>query len=534
MTARLIARFIPRLLLGLAALIACASASALSAHDSRPGGVAWFEGEVDAAFASAEHDHKPVFLYWSAVWCPPCQELKATIFKRRDFLDRLSLFVPVYLDGDSRGAQIWAERFHVSGYPTVVVLRPDRIEIERISGGMDLANYGAMLDLALGEVRGAAELLEAISVKDTHPHAGTLSAHDCRQIAYNDWTGSEGWSKPDVLARWAALLSLAQAACPAGSAVEILRLQLLAAQAAVQAEETVIQGGKAPGQGTQDALRAVTRLIADPARAASVGDLLIGLPKDFFAALRLSESPDGIATARRDWLRVYDSLSTDTRYSAADHLYAWRARLAAAKALDGAGAVDPALAAGAQSLIDSGLAQEHEPYARASLVNAALNILELLGDDTKAGTLLAQEVRTAAHPYYYLADLAEIEEKRGATQAAVLHYAQSFQTAEGPATRVQWGAGYVRALLRLTPDDEAGIRSATLAVLGELDASGDLHGRNRRSIERLDKALRDWDAQHTHASVIAAAHERLQPVCARLAAEDPARPFCAGAFPVQH
>ena len=40
------------------------------------GEVQWFEGDVEEAFASAKDSGKPVFLYWGAVWCPPCHNLK--------------------------------------------------------------------------------------------------------------------------------------------------------------------------------------------------------------------------------------------------------------------------------------------------------------------------------------------------------------------------------------------------------------------------------------------------------------------------
>src|ERR1700688_3038357 len=144
-----------------------AGAGAEQGHPARPPGIAWFEGSVEDAFAAARTAHKPVFLYWGAVWCPPCLELKATVFRRQDFLDRLTLFVPVYLDGDGPGAQAWGERFHISGYPTVLVLRADQAEIERVSGGMDLSRYAEVLDLALGEVRPARELLDSVRSANT-------------------------------------------------------------------------------------------------------------------------------------------------------------------------------------------------------------------------------------------------------------------------------------------------------------------------------------------------------------------------------
>ena len=123
-----------------------------SLHADAPG-IAWFDGDVDAAFAAAMASNKPVLLYWGAKWCPPCKQLKSAVFSRPDFIEKSKLFVPVYLDGDLPDAQKWGDVFRVMGYPTVVVLKPDRTEITRIAGNMDLSLYAGVLDNALGDVR---------------------------------------------------------------------------------------------------------------------------------------------------------------------------------------------------------------------------------------------------------------------------------------------------------------------------------------------------------------------------------------------
>src|SRR5256885_835999 len=90
------------------------SAASAAAHGDA---IAWRKDDVDGAFVQAKADHKPLFLYWGAVWCPPCNQVKATLFNRQDFIDRSSHFIPVYIDGDSPGAQKLGERFKVVGYP---------------------------------------------------------------------------------------------------------------------------------------------------------------------------------------------------------------------------------------------------------------------------------------------------------------------------------------------------------------------------------------------------------------------------------
>src|SRR5689334_4983761 len=61
-------------------------------HSDAPG-IAWFDGDVDAAFAAARASNKPVLLYWGAQWCPPCKQLKSAVFSRPDFIEKSKLFV---------------------------------------------------------------------------------------------------------------------------------------------------------------------------------------------------------------------------------------------------------------------------------------------------------------------------------------------------------------------------------------------------------------------------------------------------------
>ena len=64
--------------------------------------------------------NKPVFLFWTAAWCPPCNHVKSTIFTRDEFVAKSRSFVPVYVDGDTPGGQALGKRFNVSGYPTML------------------------------------------------------------------------------------------------------------------------------------------------------------------------------------------------------------------------------------------------------------------------------------------------------------------------------------------------------------------------------------------------------------------------------
>src|SRR5471032_1656312 len=118
---------------------AASTATAPAASAAAPGKIAWRDGAhgedgggMEAAFAQAAAGQRPLFLYWGAAWCPPCNRVKADVFARDDFADRLRQLVPVYLDVDSIGAQALAAQYQLRSYPTLVLLTPDGREITRL------------------------------------------------------------------------------------------------------------------------------------------------------------------------------------------------------------------------------------------------------------------------------------------------------------------------------------------------------------------------------------------------------------------
>ena len=133
-------------------------------------GIAWRhaanDADVNAAFALAKAGSKPVFVYWGAKWCPPCNQVKATLFNRQDFIERSRAFVPVYVDGDSPGAQKLGTRFKVSGYPTMVLFNPQGTELTRLPGEVDPKRYTEVLTLGMNAQRPVKEVLARVKPAD--------------------------------------------------------------------------------------------------------------------------------------------------------------------------------------------------------------------------------------------------------------------------------------------------------------------------------------------------------------------------------
>jgi thiol-disulfide isomerase/thioredoxin len=487
---------------GLLCWVACGASLVARAQHSDAPGIDWFKGDVPAAFAAAAQSHKPVFLYWGAKWCPPCQQLKSSVFSRSDFIAKTRQFVPVYLDGDAPGAQKWGETFHVSGYPTVVILRSDRREITRISGGVDLSQYADLLDAALGDVKPIGDVLG-----DLQHNPSRLTAADCQRLAYYAWeVGDVADGDKPALGQ-----SLDQAAtnCPGLNAVERARL-------------TVIAGIFAPSPA---ATTQILALVADPAIAPKIVDALEGLSDAFFTSVHKRRAVVA-AKFERDWSAAMDVVANDPKVIPAEQLAAFATKLALVKQFAAHHRIPAALAADGRARVAAALQKSTDPYVRAGIVNSASYVYEELGDTTSLYAMLNAELKTAKAPYYYMADLGEIEEKRGAIPRALAWYERAYRESQGIATRFQWGSLYLNALLRLTPKDHAKIRAVGLEVIAELDGPDRIQARTRRRLESLDEHLRHWSAKQRAVEDIRVLHSRMSDVCEKLPSEDSGRPAC--------
>lgn len=465
-----------------------------------PAGIDWFAGGIDAAFATASSTGKPVLLYWGAEWCPYCADLEAHVLSRDDVRRKLELFVPVYLDGDDPGAQRSAETFGVAGYPTVLALAPDRTELARIAGGMDLTLYAEMLDLALGDLRPIDEVLQAST-------AGKLTAEECRRLAYN------GWPLDDAAAERTAYLAAALAdAAEQCTDVERARLTAWAASFAVDAKD----GERDPL--AERLVRSVREIVATRELAVSIADVLRELDERYFEMANALE-PDSTAQLLADWIAAMDAASTDPRYGHGDQLAAIRSKIEAVAALDPAGVPD-SMADEARARIDEAFDAVGRTPARAGTANAAINLLVALGDLDRARIVAERELEHSSTPYYHMADLAWIDEMLGRYDDAIRWLEQAYRASNGPATRFQWGTNYVRGLLRMAPEDEGAIRAAALEVLGELDGPGRIYRRSKGRLETLDASLREWNASGGHDEVIAALRERMSGICAGIPSDE--------------
>jgi thiol-disulfide isomerase/thioredoxin len=500
-----------------AATNADASVDHAQVHSDAPG-IEWFKGDVDAAFASAQASNKPVLLYWGAQWCPPCKQLKSAVFSRPDFIEKSKLFVDVYLDGDLPDAQKWGDAFRVTGYPTVVVFKPDRTEITRIAGNMDLSLYAGVLDDALGDVRPVKQVVD-LAVKGDAP----LSAGDCRRLAYNAFDLDDA-GVFDAATLQAAFENAARL-CPTDLAKERARFPVLAAaQAATLQADAIDGGGKADKKLTALILR-VNALLADRDLAMANADALRSLPKEFYLAARQSV-PQAAPEIRARIMSVADATTANPQFAPADQLAAQLMKVRVANAYAKGGKTPTDVRAAALATSEKMLAVKMEPYVRAGVVNSAINIYIALDDWEKARDLLALEASTSNTPHYYIGDLADVEEHLGNKQRSLELLAEAYHKAKGPASRFQWGYNYLDGLLRLAPDDTATIEKVGIEVIGELDGPNRVHRRTLSRLSRLDAALKEWSTDPKRDAVLAKFRTQVVAACVKSGGDQAADEGC--------
>jgi protein disulfide-isomerase len=516
------------LLLVLAACEKQAPPPALHAtHANEPPDIAWFDGSLQGAFIAAKRENRPVLLYWGAEWCPFCHTLKSTVFSRPDFIDKAKLFLPVYLDGDDEGAQKWGETFAIEGYPTLIVLDPDQHEIIRLGAGRDVSQYAAALDLALEDVNPVDSLLSAAAAGQT------LGLTECRRLAYNSWD-LDTLDASDY-AQQAGALQAAAMHCPADAQLERADLHAFAAYYQSSAESVALASGKQqPSPMLSGLIDQIAQVLAQRDTAVAAAGALGMLDDNFFKAVRM-RGPKFSAHFADSYVAIMDAAATDPRYVLADQLGFLDAKLRALGALAAATPrpgkaplLPKAAVADARARLDAALAAEQNIYVRSGLVNAALSILEDVGDYPAAYQIAQAEIGRASAPYYYRADLAEIAEKLGRKDEAVTLLSQAYEESQGAATRFQWGQLYLSGLLRLSPKDAPRIESAGAQVLSELEGPDRIYLRARVRLEKLDRELRAWNsaAKGAHGDVLDTLHARMQQICVKIPDGEPARESC--------
>ena len=381
----------------------------------------WIKKPVAEALEQAKRENKPALLYWGAVWCPPCNQLKAQVFSHPEFIAATSSFIRIYLDGDEAGAQDWADKLDVSGYPTVLVLAPEKIghvtkmvERLRIAEFVNFAEFRSLLATALAEHIPLKKMLVAKALR------GDAKLEEWKLLAFT-WDVTETTVDADEAQIKATIRDLEKllSVCKFPEVRGLLAARLLNLDTAMHPAwiDAVVS--------TKEALFAAR------------GPFLAG------ATQWLEKTPAGSAQEMATRLHgAAKDLRNDPRITPAEKIQSWAAQLDLESYMADHKWIDPKQRDQARrQAVEAALqieASSKSPYERHAVVSDAAGILASAGNITAAKEMLKREAAASDTPWYYQSTLASLAMQKKQFKEALDWSAKARDSAQGQATKLQW------------------------------------------------------------------------------------------------
>ena len=432
--------------------------------------IEWFEGGFDAALEAARAANRPLFLYWGAVWCPPCNRVKYEIFGREDFAAKLQSMVAMQLDGDSPNAQAMAERLKLRSYPTMVMYRPDGSEITRLPCELDGELFGEALMAARFAGHTASESMAAAL-----DGKRSLSPSEWTLLSNYSWDTDEGvlLHGRDLGVTLTTLSQLAAAAVT-GEAPAAAR-QVEDAATRLRLHAMVAQAGRVADAASPEFL---LKVLADARVARANMDIFGNSGHQLVRAApaRHAELATAMAAAAHAW-------AEDMWLSAPDRLTALRLQVRMSRM----GYVAEGLPQLLRTRVQQALALVEDKYGRHTLVNTAVSALNDAGLHAEAEALLQSTLTESHAPYYFKLSLAAAAKRRADLPGMLDWYEKAWRSAVGSATRIQWGVTYLSALIDTTPGDGARIEAAAAGLAQDFANAQD--GFKQRNLTQAQKLV---------------------------------------------
>jgi thioredoxin-related protein len=445
--------------------------------------IQWFKGSTDQAFDTAREQDKPIFLYWGAKWCPPCNQLKSTLFKAPAFINKTRLFVPVYLDGDRSHAQAQGEKFNVLGYPTLIIFNPQGREITRIPGGMDLNRYTDVLDLALNDIQPVKQLVDKIIDQDYRP-----TDKELQLLAYYSWQQDAGQatSDRDKLMLYRRLSKLT----PEHMTEENSHFNAEYLMELVKLEEPL--GIEVSLEGMQR----LARILDNPVNTRSNLEFVVYEGKDVISKLT-EDSPSARKHMADKWEASLNRLADNDQLTTEERLELHRGAVELFKLREQP--IPSSLKRQIRYDVTEALSAVDNDYQSIALTYQSYSLLHASEQNKEAEKLLTRALKQDSNSHYWMLILAGMAKDEERKEDAINLYRQAYEISQGLATRLQWGSYYMDSLTRLLPQNIQQIEQLSNELITALQQQkAPFHGRNNRVLKRINKSLAEWaktDAQ---------------------------------------
>lgn len=467
----------------------------------------WFKGRPEQAFSEAKAQNKLVFLYWGAVWCPPCNELKSEVFSKPRFAELMKNFIPVYLDGDTEEAQVWGERLSASGYPTVLVLSGEGRELYRLNTSLNEEEFIAAMQPMLQKNQTFADAFSRLE-------NGNAKGDDWKVLAYTSWD-----QLPEGRYTGDRLLNAAKRAadkCPANLSKEkaIFAANLLTIAVAQKDDK---ESANSISDIKSEVNRYLDVVFANKVSIQATRPFLNSAATptvEFLYGKNKGKASDAL---KKRWLKAAAEIAANTSNSVDTRLEAWNPAIEFQKMENPQGPFPAKLKADVQKAAADADKNAKTPFERHSAISSAAYLLRQVGDFDGARKLLEAEVAKTDTPWYYYSSLASLEQELKNDKAAQTWAAKARESAQGRATKVQWITNDLLLNARIkSPDQKVYLLNLTKEFY---DVTTGLHdgfsGRNWTRAKNVQTSLKDWRKDPAFVAVFAQYEQR----CAKLESE---------------
>jgi len=454
-----------------------AKLNAADDHAGQPQPEVWFKGSVEEAFKAAQKDKKMVFLYWGAIWCPPCNELKTQVFSKPRFAELMTNFIPVYLDGDTDAAQVWGGRFQASGYPTILILDDTKKEMFRLSTALSIEEFDGVIQSVLA----ASGSLERAAMAVSESRA---KRQDLQLLAYSSWD-----ELPED--RW-----------PASRRINLLEQAFESSDAA---KERSIFASNWISQAIEAKEKISDKQIDKLFAAIFTDSDSIWASREFikYSTSRVLEylawkpSEKRYSYLRSEWLKAAGQLEAQPTASVSTKLASVAPELSFYQYEHPDKPISQALRSKVEIAVRHADEEAKTEYDRHAVISEAAELLAEVGSYDLAEKLLSKELKSTNTPWYYQSSMAYIETKRGNSEAAKKWSAEARKSVKGRASRVQWITSDLLLNAKDSKEEKARIHLADITrefYAQALQLNDGFVGRNWTRAKKVQEALTPYKA----------------------------------------
>ena len=432
-------------------------------------------------------------------------------------MERTRQFVAVNLDGDEPGAQRLGEEFGVGGYPTVIVLTPNREEITRIATTLEREQYVRALDVALTASQPATAAYAAVL-------SGVATDSDLRLLGYYSWT--QDMERLVAESQLPATLKALEATYPSRLAVEKSRLFMAYLAAHALADWGDEGAPVLTGEELRWARGRLQEILQDPAKVqANFLDVVYGA--HWMYAI-VAEPADAAAEALADvWEATLAGIREDSGTSAVDRIRTLYGTLCMFTTRQPDKAPPRRLVRAVRRAVGEADRATDDPYARMDLFSAAYGALSVAGLYDEAYEFMTREVERSYSPDYIMLALADWAQWEGLPSEALSWAHRAWQEAQGRATRFERGTSYVHMLVQLAPEAEVPIEDTAIALFREASEAMDAFFlRTTRNMRRLETYLLEWNVDGDRARSVARIRAEVMAICDNIAEDGSSRATC--------